>query len=201
MKNQPYRGDCHKNEVKGPRMTCIISPTEEGVFMSKQGGDSEIGFYPETANDHDWPSVRQFNVFLANRLGGMLSIVKRFENSSLKIVSLMVIDSADCAIIRIVLSDPVRAKEIFHQADLAVTESDLLVVRLPDNDQPLFSIFKELLQAEVNIDYAYPLMVGPRGSAALALHVEDLELAAKTLKKAGFDLFTEDDLALGELLT
>ncbi len=169
--------------------------------MSKPGGDFGTGFYPETANNHDWPSVRQFNVFLANRLGGMLSIVKRVENTSLKIVSLMVIDSADCAIIRIVLSDPARAKEIFQQADLSVTESDLLVVRLPENDQPLFSIFKELLQAEVNIDYAYPLMVGPKGNAALALHVEDLELAAKTLQKAGFDLFTEDDLAMGDLLS
>jgi len=57
-----------------------------------------------------------------------------------------------------------------------------------------------LLQAEVNINYAYPLMVGPKGNAALALHVEDLELAAKTLNRAGFDLYTENDLESGDHL-
>lgn len=168
--------------------------------MTTRGGDSGTGFCPLTENCNQWPSVRQFNVFLANRMGGLLSVVRRFEISEVKIVSLMVIDSADCAIIRIVLSEPERAREIFSQANLPITESDLLVVRLPDNDQPLLGIFKELLQAEVNINYAYPLMVGPRGNAALALHVEDLELAAKTLDRAGFDLYTENDLESGDHL-
>jgi len=168
--------------------------------MGTRGGDSNTGFIAETENDHEWPSVRQFNVFLANRVGGLLSVVRRFESSDVRIVSLTVIDSADCAIIRMVLNDPERAREIFAQANLPVTESDLLVVRLPDNDKPLLAIFKQLLQAEVNINYAYPLMIGPKGNAALALHVEDLEMAAKTLSRGGFDLYTENDLESGDYL-
>src|SRR5262245_6816851 len=96
------------------------------------GGDegSEIGF--ATSRGRDWPSVRQFNVFLENRLGALLNVVRRFETTDNRIVSLTVVDSADCAIIRMVLSDPERALEIFQQAQLAFTESDLLVVPLPD---------------------------------------------------------------------
>jgi len=168
--------------------------------MATRGGDSNTGFIAQTENDNEWPSVRQFNVFLANRVGGLLSVVRRFEISDVRIVSLTVIDSADCAIIRMVLSDPERAREIFAQAHLPITESDLLVVRLPDNDQPLLAIFKQLLQAEVNINYAYPLMIGPKGNAALALHVEDIESAAKTLHRGGFQLYTENDLESGDFL-
>jgi hypothetical protein len=159
-----------------------------------QGGDdgSEVGY--STARGRDWPSVRQFNVFVENRLGGLLNVVRRFETSDNRIVSLTVIDSSDCAIIRLVLKDPERALEVFRQANLPVTESDLLVVQLPDGPQPLIQICKALLAAEINIHYAYPLLIGPLGNAALALHVEDHESAAGMLERQGFVLFTENDL-------
>jgi len=147
-----------------------------------------------TARGRDWPSVRQFNVFLENRLGMLLDVVRHFETTDIRIVSLTIVDSADCAIIRMVLSDPERALEIFRLARLPVTESDLLVVQLPEGSQPLLQICKALLVAEINIHYAYPLLVGPRGHAAVALHVDDHETASQTLQSQGFTLFTENDL-------
>src|SRR5207302_10295615 len=144
-----------------------------------------------TSRGRDWPSVRQFNVFLENRVGALLNVVRRFETTDIRIVSLTVVDSADCAIVRMVLSDPERALEIFEQAKLPVTESDLLVVQLPHGDQPLLQICKALLAAEISIHYAYPLLVGPQGSPALALKVEDIDTAASFLQQRGFVLFSE----------
>ncbi|NBO92062.1 MAG: acetolactate synthase [Planctomycetia bacterium] len=154
------------------------------------GGDIEFA----TARGRDYPSVRQFNVFLENRVGNLLSVVRRFESTDIRIVSLTIVDSADCAIIRMVLTDPERAREIFELAKLPITESDLLVVELPDTKQPLVAICKALLGAELGINYAYPLLIGPHGRSALALHVEDHETAARTLVRLGFTLFTEADL-------
>ena len=166
-----------------------------------QGEDSgSVGSYA-TARGRDWPSVRQFNVFVENRVGNLLSVVRHFETTDISIVSLTVNDSADCAIIRLVLSDPERALEIFQRAKLPVTESDLLVVQLPESGQPLIDICKALLAAEISIHYAYPLLIGPRGHAAVALHVEDHETAAATLSRLGFTLFTENDLQADEDLT
>jgi hypothetical protein len=155
------------------------------------GEDSNLDF--ETAQGRDWPSVRQFNVFLENRVGVLLDVVRRFETTDIRIISLGVVNLADCAIVRMVLSDPERALEIFQQAGLPVTESDLLVVQLPDGTQPLLTICKALLAAEINIDYAYPLLVGPEGKAALALHVDDHETATQTLTRQGFTIVTEND--------
>lgn len=155
------------------------------------GGEEDVGF--ATARGRDWPSVRQFNVFLENRLGALLDVVRRFETTDIRIVSLTVVDSADCAIIRIVLNDPERAYEIFRQARLPFTESDLLIVQLPEGHQPLLDICKALLTVEINIHYAYPLLVGPMGNAALAIHVEDLETAVQTLQSRGFTLLSEND--------
>ena len=163
-----------------------------------EGADSGVGF--ETARGRDYPSVRQFNVFVENRVGNLLSVVRHFETTDIRIVSLTVVDSADCAIIRLVLSDPERATEIFERARLPYTESDLLVVQLPEGSQPLIDICKALLGAEISIHYAYPLLVGPHGNAAVALHVEDHETAVSTLTRMGFVLFTEKDLNPDECL-
>lgn len=160
------------------------------------GEEEGIGYDTATARGRDWPSVRQYNVFLANRLGALLDLVRVFETTDVRIVALTVVESSDCAIIRIVPSDPERAYEILQRAKLPFTESDLLVVKLPDNDQPLLTICKALLSAEINIRYAYPLMigVGPMGNTAMAFNVEDHESAANFLSQQGFTIFSENDL-------
>jgi len=163
------------------------------MSFGSEAGDS-IGF--ATARGRDWPSVRQFNIFLANRMGAMLDLVRKFETTDVRVVSLTVIENADCAIIRLVPSDYERGYEILKAARLPFTESDLILIKLPDNDQPLLTITKALLAGEINIHYAYPLLtgVGPMGNTALAMHVDDFENAAQTLQNQGFTLFTEADL-------
>lgn len=164
--------------------------------MTSGDDDDREGVGYATARGRDWPSVRQFNVFLANRLGALLDLVKRFETTAVTIVSLTVVETADCAVIRIVPSDYERGFEILAAAKFPFTESDLLVVKLPDDGRPLMTIMKALLTAEIDIHYAYPLLlgVGPMGSTALAMHVDDFEAAAAALTNQGFTLFTENDL-------
>ncbi len=167
----------------------MSSRSDQGV---DEGAGNGIGF--ATARGRDFPSVRQYNVFLENRLGGLMSLVRRFETTDIRIVSISVVAAADCAIVRLVLNDPERAREIFEQAKMAFTESDLLVVELPKSKQPLAHICKALLAAEINIHYAYPLMLGPTQAATLALHVDSHEMAVQTLQKQGFTVLSEGDI-------
>jgi hypothetical protein len=179
------------------KVHCTQTFRSTGMVFGDADADGEGGGLDlDTMRGRDWPSVRQFNVFLANRIGAMLDLVRRFETTDVRVVSLTVIETADCAIIRLVPSDYERGYEILKAARFPFTESDLLVVKMPDNDQPLLSITKALLTGEVDIHYAYPLLigVGPMGSTALALHVDDLDNAASTLQNQGFTLFTETDL-------
>ncbi len=156
------------------------------------GGEADVGY--ATARGRDWPSVRQFSVFLENRVGMLMEVVRKFETANNRIIALSVLDSADCAIIRIVLSDPERAREVFELAKLPFVESDLVVVEVPDIAHPIGNICKALLAAEINIHYAYPMMVNPKGRPAIAIHVDDHETAVGTLQKQGFTILTEKDL-------
>src|SRR5690349_23801175 len=94
-----------------------------------EGGGSEVEF--ETLHGRDWPTITQFSVFLENRVGQLLEVVRSFQGTKVKIVGLSISDSADCCIIRIVLSHPEQGREILSQADLAFAENELIVAELP----------------------------------------------------------------------
>jgi hypothetical protein len=157
-----------------------------------EGGGSELEF--ETLEGRNWPSITQYSVFLENRVGQLLEVVRAFQGSKVKIVGLSIADSADCCIVRLILSHPEQGKEILELAELAYAENDLLVAELPTGPQSLADLCAALLQAEINIHYAYALIVQPHGRCAVAMHVDNIEQAGTTLHNKGFDILCEADL-------
>ncbi len=156
------------------------------------GDEAGTGF--STMRGRDYPSIRQFTVFLENRVGQLLEVIRRFEGSHVRIVALSINDSAECAFVRFLLSHPEEGREILERAGLAIIESDLIGVELPEGPQPLLKICTALLQAEVNIIQAYPLIVRPHGRAAVALMVDNIDLGLDTLASKKFRAITELDL-------
>jgi len=158
------------------------------------GGEGGAGVNFATLHGRDYPSIRQFTVFLENRVGQLLEVVRRFEGCNVRIVALTISDSAECAVVRFLLSDPEAGREILERAGLAIVESDLIGVELPDSPQPLLQVCTALLQAEINISQVYPLLSRPRGCPAVALMVDNIEMALDTLASKGFTAINEDDL-------
>ena len=147
-----------------------------------------------TMRGRDYPAIRQFTVFLENRVGQLLEVVRRFEGSKVRIVALSISDSTECAFVRFLLSHPEQGREILERAGLAMIESDLIGVELPAGSQPLIQVCTALLQSEVNIIQAYPLIIRPHGRPAVALMVDNIDISLDTLNSKGFTLLTEDDL-------
>ena len=162
------------------------------MSLGDTGEGAGLGF--ATARGRNWPTLRQFTVFLENRVGQLLEVVRRFEGSRVRIVALSISDAGECAFVRFLVSHPEQGREILERAGLALIESDLLGVELPDDHQPLLRICTALLQAEVNIIQAYPILVRPRGRPAVALMVDNTEIGMETLAAKGFTMITEGDL-------
>lgn len=146
-----------------------------------------------TMRGRDYPAIRQFTVFLENRVGQLLDVIRRFEGSRVRIVAFSIHDSTECSFVRFLLSHPEQGREILERAGLALIETDLIGVELPSGNQPLLQVCTALLQAEVNIVQAYPLLLRPHGRPAVALMVDNIEIALDTLARKGFTLITERD--------
>ncbi len=147
-----------------------------------------------TMRGRDYPAIRQFTVFMENRVGQLLNIIRRFEGSNVRIVALNINDASECCVVRFLLDRPEQGREIIERAGLAMVESDLVGVELPETAQPLLQVCTALLRVEVNIIQAYPLLIRPRGKSGVALMVDNIEMAVETLNDLNFNLITEDDL-------
>ena len=148
-----------------------------------------------TARGRGFPTIRQFTVFLENRVGQLMEVIRRFEGSKVRIVALSINDATECAFVRFLLSHPEQGREILERAGLAIIESELIGVELPATNQPLLEVCTALLQAEVNIVQAYPLLIRPHGKPAVALMVDNLDMALSTLNNKNFTMIHEADLA------
>lgn len=156
------------------------------------GGTGQIDF--ATMRGRNYPAIRQFTIFLENRVGQLLDVIRRFEGTKVRIVAFSINDSAECAFVRFLLSHPEQGREVLERAGLPIVESDLIGVELPSGPQPLLRVCSALLQAEINIVQAYPILYRRYGCPAVALMVDNLELSQDTLVKEGFQMITEGDL-------
>jgi hypothetical protein len=148
----------------------------------------------ESGSGFELTSIRQFTVFMENKVGRLQQLVRAHEQKGGRIVSLVVQNSADTALVRIICADPDLGRQSLAAEKFSFTEQDVLAVELPRQArQPLMSVCSTLLTAEINIHYMYPLLVRPAGPVVV-LYVDDPVLASQLLIKKGLRLIGESDL-------
>jgi len=150
---------------------------------------------PKTTSKRDGPLVKQFSVFLPNKVGAMLDIVKLLNSHSCHVVAMSVSESTDSAIARVVVTDPGDVEKLFRQNNIAFGMCEVVVVEMREVATDLAKLFAALFMAEVNVHFTYPLLMRPRGQAALALHVDDNDCAISVLTGAGFQLLSQTDIS------
>ena len=138
--------------------------------------------------------VKQFSVFIENRVGRLHDLVGLLGKHNIHIMAITTIDQTDTALDRIIVDDPDRARELMAANNFFFTESDVLVVEFTDESK-MKDILNALIVVEVNIHYAYAFLVRPKGRSALVLSVEDLDLAASSLNTRGFKVLSQRDIS------
>ena len=141
------------------------------------------------------PRVRHFSVFLPNRVGALMDLTKALGEANVHICGLDVINSADSAILRMVVDDPSRCRDVLARQGIAVAETEAIAVELPMGPEKLGNVLSILLTAEINVEFTYSLMIRPRGKAVLLLHVDDEDFADSVLSKAGIVVLGQADIS------
>ncbi len=150
---------------------------------------------PLTDKKFDGPKVTQFSVFVKNKAGALMNIVRLLNLGDIEVVALSVLDATDSAVVRMLVSDPERVEVLFRANDVAYSTTEMVVVEMVEVARDLTRVLTSLLQAEVNIYFSYPLLTRPHGRSALALHVDDDECATSVLAGEGFVLLSQTDIS------
>jgi hypothetical protein len=157
-----------------------------------EGGETYTD--PETLHGRDWPCLRQFCVFMENRVGRLHNLMRRLERDDLRIIALSIVDSVDCAVVRLMFDNFERARELLQLGGYSFIETDIIGVELPEAPQPFLAVCSTLLQSEINISYTYPMLYRRDGRGGIALYVDDIERGLELLADTGHRLISEDDL-------
>ena len=139
--------------------------------------------------------VRQLSVFLDNRVGTFLSLVRLLKENHIELLGVSVLEATEITLLRMVLSDPESAQTVFMERGIPHTDAPLVVVELRETSHDLSHALSVLLAAEINIRSSYPLLTRPNDYPLLALHVDDVEIGAEALSNAGFKVLSQGELS------
>jgi hypothetical protein len=138
--------------------------------------------------------VKQFSVFAENRVGRLHDLTGLLKAHNVHMIALTTLDTTDSSIVRMIVDDPDKARELMVNNDFPYSECDVLAVEISD-EADLSVVLAALFEAEINIHYIYSFIKRPEGKSALALNIEDADVAAQALGTRGFKVLTQRDIS------
>lgn len=134
--------------------------------------------------------VQQLSVFVENKAGRVSEVAEALGAAGVNIRGFSVSDTADYGIMRVVVDDPARARDVLHAAGFAVKTNDVLCVELPDSPGGLASVLGAVARAGVNVEYVYSLI-----GTYVVLNVADTEKAVTLLGDTSVRLVSQEEIA------
>ncbi len=139
--------------------------------------------------------IRQLSLFLENRPGQLRVPCKVLGDAGIDILTMSLADTQQFGILRLVVRDWQRAKEVLEAAGQVVNVTELLALDVPDRAGGLAEVLEVFERTGLGVEYMYPFTLRERGqSVTLLFRVEDADLAAGTLAAAGASLVSAAEL-------
>ncbi len=126
--------------------------------------------------------VKQLTILLENKPGALAQACSELATKDINILAMSVLDTIDSGLIRMVVSDPARAKKILEGDSLNVIETDVLALEMTDKPGTLAEIAKQLYKARINIEYAYVSVPPDKGKSLGIFWVSNLKKASEILE-------------------
>lgn len=140
--------------------------------------------------------VRQLSVFLSNRVGSLMALVRLLNENAIEVLGLSVQESTELTLARLVVNDPDAAETLFIEKGIPFDSTCVLtIVQLHPLEGTLVQCLAALLTAEVNIRFSYPMLVRPGDYPLLALYLDAPDIASEALTNAGFRVLLQEDLS------
>ena len=130
--------------------------------------------------------VRQLSVFLENKPGRLCAATDALAREGINLSALTLADTSEFGILRLLVDQPDRAKEILTESGVTVRLTDVLAVAMDDAPGGAVGILHLLSEAGLNIEYMYACVGRASGKAIMVIRTDDIESAANILHRGGY---------------
>lgn len=136
--------------------------------------------------------IDQLTVFLENSEGRLTAMCRTLGDAGVNMHALVVADTTDYGIVRVVCDKPAEAAKALTQAGFRATVAQVIGVKVPDVPGGLADVFEALEKGSVNIEYSYCFAHAADGATVAFKAAPEAE---GVLSSAGFTVLAQEDLA------
>ena len=136
-------------------------------------------------------TVQQLSVFLENREGRLDDVLGTLAEGGVNIVALSLADTADYGMLRMIVSDPKKGREVLKAEGITAMLTDVVALRVPHATGSLSKAMHELVKGNVNIEYMYAFANGE--DAAAVLKSDDSQKVIDILTESGFKVYDAEE--------
>jgi hypothetical protein len=129
--------------------------------------------------------VEQISVFLENKAGRLAEVARILSEAGVNIRALSLADTSDFGILRLIVNDNDKAKEILSRQGFTVGKTDVVAVEVEDRPGGLHKILDVLFRANINVEYMYAFVQQSGDNAVIIFRFDNLDEAVKVLTANG----------------
>lgn len=138
--------------------------------------------------------MKQISVFVENQPGSLMRVTNALTEAKINIRAVSSFDAPEFGILRLVVDQPVQAKDYLTSKGFVVRVQDVIGAELKDEKGNLNQMLKILADGEISISYIYSFVIRENRAPVMVLHSDDNEKARAVLKEAGITLVDDEEL-------
>ena len=138
--------------------------------------------------------IKQISVFLENKAGKLSDVINTIGENGIDIYALSIADTTDYGIIRLIVNDPEKAREVLSEQGMIVKRTEVLGVIIEDKPGGLVNVLDVLTKNDIGIEYIYAFIGKNEKGATVVMKPDMMEEAQKLLSSNGFEIVSGEEL-------
>jgi len=127
--------------------------------------------------------VKQLSIFIQNEIGSLSKPLEVLSKNNINIRAMSMADTSEFCILRLVVDNPVKGKEILEKNNFLVKTIETIAIEMNDTPGGLTEILKILKENNINLEYLYAFTHEKQGKAILLLHSDNINDLIDALNK------------------
>ncbi len=125
--------------------------------------------------------VEQISIFLENKPGALAEVTTILGEAGVNIRALSLADTKDFGILRLIVNDTEKAKEVLGKRGFTVRKTEVVAIEVPDRPGGLAEILRILAAAHINVEYLYAFVQQSGENALIIFRFDETDRAIKVL--------------------
>ena len=130
--------------------------------------------------------VEQISVFLENKLGALAEVTRILGEAGVNIRALSLADTKDFGILRLIVNDNQKAKDVLGSKGFTVRRTEVVAVEVPDRPGGLAEILKVLSESNISVEYLYAFVQQTGQNAIIIFRFDETDRAIAVLSEKKF---------------